>query len=337
MLPNGRPDERNAHQSAGGGQGTPRSACSTRLDADMTPEHSADGSGRRIGVHLVAVGAVVAAAAIGSQYLGASSLVAIAVASLTLIASLGWVLWWTDPNRRHAVGNLGVGLLVGVVVAAAVGGTQLAIESHRQDAERLRQRRADRAAETRDLRVTVGLQRNLQRIDLRGQDLSGFYLAGKDLRGAQLCEANLRGANFYLTNLAAANLANASLMHALIFRANLADADLANADLRSAVLVASDLHGANLQDADLGEVDGRDVNLQGASLDRANLRGASLSGANLRGVSFHNADLRDVRLYEASYDASTMWPASFRLAGTGAREVRPAMHPGDPTAGSVGC
>ena len=98
-----------------------------------------------------------------------------------------------------------------------------------------------------------------ERADLRGADLSDAYLSGAYLSGADLSDADLRGA--YLRG------------------ADLRDADLRGAYLRGADLSGADLSGAYLRDADL-----RGAYLRGAYLRGADLRDADLRGADLRGA-----------------------------------------------------
>src|SRR3990167_6638363 len=105
----------------------------------------------------------------------------------------------------------------------------------------------------------------LQKLVLRGANLTGANLTGANLRGAILTDANLRGAN--LTD------------------ANLRGANLTDANLTGAILTDANLRGANLTDA----------NLTGAILTDANLRGANLTGANLTGANLRGAILTIIR------------------------------------------
>lgn len=72
-------------------------------------------------------------------------------------------------------------------------------------------------------------------------------LEGADLRGANLSGYFLRDVNLRRTDLSGTNLSGADLTGAIIREANLMDADLSGADLRWA-----DLSGSSLVQADLG-------------------------------------------------------------------------------------
>ena len=130
-------------------------------------------------------------------------------------------------------------------------------------------------------------------VDLRGQDLSGFYLGpnsagqGLNLRGVALRGASLRGTNLVNVDLHAADLRGADLSGAALTGANLSSADLRGANLSGADLTSANLSGANLSGANLAGAD-----LTGASLDRANLSGANLSGADLTGFFLPGCESR---------------------------------------------
>jgi uncharacterized protein YjbI with pentapeptide repeats len=276
----------------------------------------------------IAAGAGGWAVAVG---FGANPTIALSAAGISAIAAIGWLLWLCSEDRPEAKSRLGTGLLVGVVVATTVGGTQFAINKRQADADK-----------QQSLRLTVGLQRSLQRIDLHGENLRGFYLAGKDLRYAQLCGAGLENANLYRADLRRAGLAHANLRDAFLAKASLPRADLSGARLQDAWLAQADLRAADLSDSDLRDVmatgadlrasdlDGADArgatlfgaNLQSATFDHTDLRGAQLVRANVSGVDFRTANLRGVVLLDTAYDEHTRWPTGFRRQDAFLRKIR---------------
>lgn len=68
-----------------------------------------------------------------------------------------------------------------------------------------------------------------ERADLRGEDLSGFFLNHLCLKEARLNEANLRGAELFYSDLSGADLRNADLYGADLRYTNLQKADLSDA------------------------------------------------------------------------------------------------------------
>ena len=102
---------------------------------------------------------------------------------------------------------------------------------------------------------------NLDRVDLRGENLKRV-----DLIEANLSRANLSGADIKWNDLIEANLIGANLREA-----DLREADLREADLDLADLSGADLSGANLREADLIRADLREANLKRVDLIGANL------------------------------------------------------------------
>ena len=100
-------------------------------------------------------------------------------------------------------------------------------------------------------------------------DLCGANLSGADLRGANLRVADLSGANLSGADLSGANLREADLSVADLSGADLSEADLSGADLREADLRGADLSGANLREADLREADLSGADLSEADIDYA--------------------------------------------------------------------
>jgi uncharacterized protein YjbI with pentapeptide repeats len=227
--------------------------------------------------------------------------------ALLLLAALGWGLWSAAPDPDDARVNLGTGLLVSVIVAAAVGSAQFAIDDRRTRAEdrrdelvrktaEARDERIRQASERQDLRMTIGLQPSLVGIDLHKKDLTDFYFARKNLEEARLDHAVLVDANFEHARLVNAKLDGASLRNASLF-----EADLSSADLRGA-----DLTDANLSGAKLASVDLRHAIVAGARL------GADLGGLDLSQTDVAGADLRG-----ATADSQTVWPHGFNPAAAG--------------------
>ncbi|MCD6026272.1 MAG: pentapeptide repeat protein [Solimicrobium sp.] len=160
---------------------------------------------------------------------------------------------------------------------------------------------------------SIKRNKNSEKVDLAGADLSGIYFCEADLSGADLSRANLsktkvRSANFSETTLTGANLSEADFSGVNLAGADLSGADLSRADLtktdltgtyfsraklHSANLSRSNVSKANLRGADLSEADLSEANLSGADLRKANLFRANLSGAdNLTGAKFTIAKLR---------------------------------------------
>ena len=151
------------------------------------------------------------------------------------------------------------------------------------------------AAGHTDLRRIALAQVN--RVSLRGQDLSQrdlreANLAGGSLHGASLRGVCLRGADLADTDAVACDLSEADLRGTCWHGANLSKAVLAGATLRHARL-----RDACLLDADLREADLRDADFSSSCL-----KGASLRGANVAGALFHDVNL-----------AATDLPAALRL------------------------
>lgn len=240
-------------------------------------------------IALASIAAAVATGVIG----GANWRLAISVGLLVLLALVGWRLWKLDPDRRKAHSTLGTGLLVSVVVAGAVGFTQLEIDRRANARLRESDRTRERSAQRQTLQLTVGLQQNLHGIDLSRRDLSGFYLEEKNFSGANFTQANLRGADFVGANLSSSYLDGAQLD----------GADISEADIRFSKVRKASLHGT-----DMSESDFRRADLSGADLGEASLLDADFREANLRG-----ADLRD-----ATFNDGTKWPSGFDPEAAGA-------------------
>jgi hypothetical protein len=151
---------------------------------------------------------------------------------------VGLLLWWPpcpEPDRNS---DLSASIVGGGIVAFVVLYLDQVL-SQRQEKNLLR------------LQLSTG--GDLQRIDLRDQDLSGFYLPGKDFR-----EADLRGA------------------------------DLRRTTLSGASFIDTRLYGADVRGADLGSIPGRS---SGAWLGTTSLEGV-LYESSTRWPEGHPTDPR---------------------------------------------
>lgn len=116
-----------------------------------------------------------------------------------------------------------------------------------------------------DNKIVIYLRHNyLERLNLRGADLSRANLIEIDLRmvdlnGADLEGADLGGADLRGADLVGANLSRANLSRANLSRADLGGADLGGADLRGAYLIDANLRGTDLRGADLTKADLRNA------------------------------------------------------------------------------
>ena len=153
---------------------------------------------------------------------------------------------------------------------------------------------------------------------LTGAQLEGALLSGANLEGADLFKANLRAADLEAANLRGAGLLLANLNDTVLWGANLESARLYGAALEGAALKGANLRAAGLTGANLKDAGLHSAVLSGADLTGANLEGAGLDGANLEGANLDGANLKGAVLLNALYDASTIWPAGFDVAGQGA-------------------
>lgn len=206
----------------------------------------------------------------------------VALGSLLLVGLL--MCWIPSASAEGVTRQLGVGLVTGAVIALGV----FLLDGHRQEQEN-----------ARALRLSLSLQSDLRGIDLRGKDLSGYYLAGKDLRDAKLTGANLQNAILARTQLSNADLSGSNLRGA-----NLVGADLSLARLGAALLVGANLTGARLEEATLA----------GADLRRSSMRTANLSNAFAEGANFEHADLRRAVIDDARLGGARFNDASLQQA-----------------------
>src|SRR5437763_1920397 len=259
------------------------------------------------------------------------------VAGVVLIglAVVGSVLWWTNSEKK-AWDELGRSVLVGVLLAAAVGVVQFEIDARQRDrSHRLEARQRDR-----EHRFTLSQQGDLTGIDLANDHLASAYLAHKNLSYANLRGAHLENASLFESTLVGADLHGAHLQGTQMRETYLNDATLDGADLTSADLRGAHFRGARLQNATLpgARLGGAELNdaclasahLRGANLTSASLKRAVLTGADLRDVIF-NDDLRNANLYRAGFagplnDWPRGWPPDFRPSRLRRPMVLPQPH-----------
>jgi uncharacterized protein YjbI with pentapeptide repeats len=252
--------------------------------------------------------------------------------ALVALGTIGLWLWQAAPDRSQAKSNLGTGLLASVVVAAAIGSAQFAIDDRRRDIERTRQTAAQKNADRQNLRLTVGLRKSLVRLDFAGQDLHGFSFAWKDLtqvnfRQARLANAKLSYAILRYADIQRADLRRASLFRAVIDRARLSGANLDGANLQAAQLRWTDLRGGHLRRTTLISACLQYAFLNAADLYGADLRFADLRFANLRGADLRAARLEGALLDSVAVDSKTRWPTGYERGNTQSQERSLACQP----------
>ncbi len=120
---------------------------------------------------------------------------AVAIGVALLPSSFGWWNFWLSPEVRS---ELASALIGGAVIGAAVLGAEQAFARRLQSIEADRAARADSVerdrrtqAEREALRLQLGLGTAFPGIDLRGKDLSEFYLSEKTLHSARFANADL--------------------------------------------------------------------------------------------------------------------------------------------------
>jgi uncharacterized protein YjbI with pentapeptide repeats len=269
----------------------------------------------------------------------------IAAIGLAVLLGAAIYLWAGDENKGW--GDLGQGMVIGVVVAISLMAVQRDAETRRERSARDAEIRRERSAERQSLQLALTMQNDLRRIALAGRDLHGFFLAEKrldnsNLEGTNLMEADLQHASLTWANLAGARLDEANLYgadlsgissevhrgtdEASVEPVSLRGADLGEADLVDADLFGADLTRALLVTARLREAFLFEARLRGAALIYADLRDSDLEGADLRGsrlggATLCRARLRSVKLEGALYDDATRWPPGFDPTRRGARRT----------------
>lgn len=272
------------------------------------------------------------------------------------LAGVGLGLLHAAPDRINEMSKLGAGLLVSAVIGGGVAWTQFELNRHLDDAQnqsdarfRFAEREREVQAEGRNLALLVGLQRDLQGIDLEGRDLRGLYFGHKQLADANLAHSRLDGDVLSEANLRGADLSGAHLRKVNLgpqvrelsddsssfgsHGADMTAADFTSADLREAEMFLTHGRGAIFSHANLckasmigatfREASFYEAGLYGIDIPRslrsADLRGADLRQASLSGTDLRGARLSGARLEGATYDEDTKWPRGFDPAKAGAR------------------
>ena len=148
--------------------------------------------------------------------------------------------------------------------------------------------------------------RDLRKINLANQDLSGVNLSGLDLSRADLQGANLSHARLFKTilrgaNLSRANLESSELTGADLSEANLEEANLVRAGLGMTVLKKALLFKTNLAFATLTKSNLEEADLRCANLESARIREANLEKADLTNAVLHRADISCCEVHKASF------------------------------------
>ncbi len=199
----------------------------------------------------VVLGIGLAATAVWANRHGWTRAVFVVALIAAILTALAWGLFTKQDKSRLGrllklkkadARDLGSSLLTGLLVAISVFGLQVYLERARE-----------KDAQEQQLRLSIGLSRDLAGLDASGKNLSGISLAGKDLDRADLEGANLRNANLEGASLRETNLRNAHLDGASLYQANLARSQLSGAHFDGA-----DLQFANLSDAEVYARDGYD-------------------------------------------------------------------------------
>lgn len=111
------------------------------------------------------------------------------------------------------------------------------------------------------------MDKNMNKIFLRGANLSGANLSGANLKGINLSGASLIGANLRFACLANSNLSFADLQ-----KADLLGADLTYVDMKRTVLRETILNGADIRFARLEEVDFRGAEIHLTKFDEKQIK-----------------------------------------------------------------
>jgi pentapeptide repeat protein len=189
--------------------------------------------------------------------------------------------------------SLGIALISGSSIAAAVFSLQLIVEEAEgaeQEAAERRQAEDAQMARRDNYQLEVSLT----------SDLTGF-----DPQGHPACSEDRREG---VGGIELPCIDGISFSGKMLENAHLDEIDLHEFDFQDAILRRAHLADTNLSDA----------NLVGADLSRSDLTGADLSGAHLESARFENAMAEDVgSLRGARVNAQTCWPRGFdRIAQT---------------------
>jgi uncharacterized protein YjbI with pentapeptide repeats len=287
-----------------------------------------------------------------SRYQTGAVLPSVVLGALMIV---GIALISAGQDDRQVRADIGQGLIVGVVVAIAIGWWQSSIQHSIND-----------AAEEQNLRLTLTVQHDLTGIDLEGKEDLPTYLRSKKLREANFIDADLEEVDLTRSDLTKARMHRSRLREAVFHKARmgraelpeavgehtdftevrapelglegteLAWADFTGARLRGSYLEEAQLQHAIFVGAHMREIFAREVNLEEAQLDKATLQNADLTKADLIGASLIGADLTDAELgyanlteahlgdsvlKNATYNSKTVWPSWFDPSSAGAKEV----------------
>ena len=155
----------------------------------------------------------------------------------------------------------------------------------------------------------IGIEPNLE-----GIDLVEIYLKGINLNSARLKKSNLSGADLRAANLTSADLSNAELLRVNLIDSNLKDAKLENANLRLGYLGRANLRNAKLSKANLIESNLSEANLWGVALERAVMRKADISRTSLINASLIETDLERADLSRSDLSKANMTKANLKNA-----------------------
>ena len=159
--------------------------------------------------------------------------------------------------------------------------------------------------------------KDLERVSLNNNDLSGWNFEGQNLNSACFYEATLTNANF--TN---ANLNSAWFDKATLTNANFTNATIWNASFNSAVgFTKEQLYSTvSYKNKDLEGVKLSNNNLSGCNFEGQNLNSAWFGEATLTNANFTNANLTSARFIYATLTDTNFTDAVIKnanLQGTG--------------------
>jgi hypothetical protein len=157
----------------------------------------------------------------------------------------------------------------------------------------------------------VGQRLELEKVDLRGCNLTGAHMEGANFDFAWLDRAILKDAHFE----------EASLLCTQLERASLQDAHLEKAGLSEANLKRAWCYGIHLEQACLG-----DTELQGASLMKAHLKETIFCDTHLEGAGLEDTDLTQEQFDSAITDENTRVPPHIRRPGKPAGKAAGVQH-----------
>jgi uncharacterized protein YjbI with pentapeptide repeats len=157
-------------------------------------------------------------------------------------------------------------------------------------------------------------EKNSEKIDISGADLSGGNLGRADFSGVDL----------HKTNLSKANLRDAYFVSANLSGTILSEATLIGANFVSAAMYKTDFSKANLNFADFGRTELnmgvqftaeiRDSNFSEAHLGYTSFIGASLSRISFKGTKFFRTNFSEANLAEIDLSSAYLDSVNFSKA-----------------------